>query len=624
MSLNEKIDQLEAQISRRVGQAIREVRDEARRRIDEGQQDLLRRLEELSAEPPEGLVSEADLAGVAEDAGAESRAQAQGELVRALAALDRGRSQAQVLEALLAEAGRFASRTALFLTRAEGARLWGSHGWGDAEGALAGVEMGYGGGAWAELVSGGGTATLGSTDRADLASRVESEVPHEAVLVPLVLRDRLAAALYADRTDEDGRLEVAPLQALTWATALVIESLAFRDRDSTPTLARAGEPGAAGLALPLWDAPAGAAPAAGEIEAEDAAEPAEDAAEPAMEMEAEPAAEDEVAAEAEIGAEGLPGIEDYPGWARQEEPAEEPGDDAAWSLDQDLEADLDGEPLEVEEDAGAGEIAEPDDGDAYELEIEEADEVEALEVEADEAAGDEEDESGERESPWRVEAAAEPAAEEPAEDEPEAEAGDGGWGAAATEPEAEAAPGWAPAAVDGSTRQLDVVDSGTAPIPSPGSETVHIDRATLDEQVAAAAAPDSAPAPDERDETQPGLSRDAGEPGASPQVMPPSDVQGPGWAFSSSGEPGGDDRAAHEEARRLARLLVSEIRLYNEEQVEEGRRNRDIYDRLRDDIERSRQMYEERIDDRVRGTTDYFDQELVRILAAGDDDALGA
>jgi hypothetical protein len=281
MSLNEKIDQLEAQISRRVGQAIREVRDEARRRIDEGQQDLLRRLEELSAEPPEGLVSEADLAGVAEDAGAESRAQAQGELVRALAALDRGRSQAQVLEALLAEAGRFASRTALFLTRAEGARLWGSHGWGDAEGALAGVEMGYGGGAWAELVSGGGTATLGSTDRADLASRVESEVPHEAVLVPLVLRDRLAAALYADRTDDDGRLEVAPLQALTWATALVIESLAFRDRDSTPTLARAGEPGAAGLALPLWDAPAGAAPAAGEIEAEDAAEPAVDAAEPA-------------------------------------------------------------------------------------------------------------------------------------------------------------------------------------------------------------------------------------------------------------------------------------------------------------------------------------------------------
>ena len=36
------------------------------------------------------------------------------------------------------------------------------------------------------------------------------------------------------------------------------------------------------------------------------------------------------------------------------------------------------------------------------------------------------------------------------------------------------------------------------------------------------------------------------------------------------------ENALHEEARRLARLLVSEIKLYNEEQVEEGRRHRDL------------------------------------------------
>lgn len=83
------------------------------------------------------------------------------------------------------------------------------------------------------------------------------------------------------------------------------------------------------------------------------------------------------------------------------------------------------------------------------------------------------------------------------------------------------------------------------------------------------------------------------------------------------------DEAIHEEARRLARLLVSEIRLYNEEQVELGRRNHDIYERLKDDIDRSRQMYDERVDPRILKSTDYFYQELVRILAAGDPRALG-
>ena len=83
------------------------------------------------------------------------------------------------------------------------------------------------------------------------------------------------------------------------------------------------------------------------------------------------------------------------------------------------------------------------------------------------------------------------------------------------------------------------------------------------------------------------------------------------------------DEALHEEARRLARLLVSEIKLYHEEQVEEGRRKRDVYERLKEDIDRSRQMYEERVEPRILKTTDYFYQELVRILAAGDAKALG-
>lgn len=83
------------------------------------------------------------------------------------------------------------------------------------------------------------------------------------------------------------------------------------------------------------------------------------------------------------------------------------------------------------------------------------------------------------------------------------------------------------------------------------------------------------------------------------------------------------DEAKHEEARRLARLLVSEIALYNEEQVALGRKNRDLYERLKEDIDSARHLYELRVDLQIVKTTNYFYQELVRILAAGDVHALG-
>ncbi len=84
-----------------------------------------------------------------------------------------------------------------------------------------------------------------------------------------------------------------------------------------------------------------------------------------------------------------------------------------------------------------------------------------------------------------------------------------------------------------------------------------------------------------------------------------------------------EEERRHEEARRFARLLVSEIRLYNEQAVGEGKANRDIYQRLKEDIDRSREMYEQRVPAEVRASSNYFFEELVRILADGDSDALG-
>lgn len=89
-------------------------------------------------------------------------------------------------------------------------------------------------------------------------------------------------------------------------------------------------------------------------------------------------------------------------------------------------------------------------------------------------------------------------------------------------------------------------------------------------------------------------------------------------------EVGEDERRLHNDARRFARLLVSEIKLYNEQKVKEGRSEGDIYDRLREDIDRSRQMYDKRVAPPVAARYDYFHQELVNTLAEGDSGKLGS
>ena len=72
-----------------------------------------------------------------------------------------------------------------------------------------------------------------------------------------------------------------------------------------------------------------------------------------------------------------------------------------------------------------------------------------------------------------------------------------------------------------------------------------------------------------------------------------------------------------EEALSFARLLVSEIKLYNEDSVKEGRKNGDLYSRLKEQIDLSREVYEARVSNEVRTEKDFFGEELVRILANG-------
>jgi hypothetical protein len=147
--------------------------------------------------------------------------------------------------------------------------------------------------------------------------------------------------------------------------------------------------------------------------------------------------------------------------------------------------------------------------------------------------------------------------------------------------------------------------------------------------------PVAAPQPSEAPAQAPRAEEPAAPP---PQPAPSFAPSGAGEAVSPLGrsrrygsmdmefpvEVSEEDKRYHNEARRFARLLVSEIKLYNEQKVREGRDNSDLYDRLREDIDRSRQMYDKRVRPEVSSRYDYFHHEIVNMLAEGDAARLGA
>lgn len=84
-----------------------------------------------------------------------------------------------------------------------------------------------------------------------------------------------------------------------------------------------------------------------------------------------------------------------------------------------------------------------------------------------------------------------------------------------------------------------------------------------------------------------------------------------------------DGQDAAHAARRYARLLVSEIKLYNESAVRIGRERRDLLMRLEPEIERARRLYGERVAASVHGRDALFEEELEHTLADGDRSLLG-
>jgi hypothetical protein len=127
-----------------------------------------------------------------------------------------------------------------------------------------------------------------------------------------------------------------------------------------------------------------------------------------------------------------------------------------------------------------------------------------------------------------------------------------------------------------------------------------------------------APQPAETSLESPQEARPEAAPAATPRRRYGADVELPVEVGSE------EERRLHSDARRFARLLVSEIKLYNEQKVAEGRSHGDLYQRLREYIDRSREMYDKRVKPEVAQRYDYFHNELVTTLAEGDEARLGS
>lgn len=70
----------------------------------------------------------------------------------------------------------------------------------------------------------------------------------------------------------------------------------------------------------------------------------------------------------------------------------------------------------------------------------------------------------------------------------------------------------------------------------------------------------------------------------------------------------------YDEARRLARLILSDIIIYHSQKVEQGIRNNNFFEVLKDEIEEGRQYYDSRVPIRVRRDTEIYTETLQQFV----------
>ncbi len=80
---------------------------------------------------------------------------------------------------------------------------------------------------------------------------------------------------------------------------------------------------------------------------------------------------------------------------------------------------------------------------------------------------------------------------------------------------------------------------------------------------------------------------------------------------------------AHKKAHRFARVAVQDLLSYHKGKIEEGRKNKNAYMAVKEDIDKTRQNYQKRFGQTAARSFDYLHYELVLKLAGNDPSVLG-
>ncbi len=67
-------------------------------------------------------------------------------------------------------------------------------------------------------------------------------------------------------------------------------------------------------------------------------------------------------------------------------------------------------------------------------------------------------------------------------------------------------------------------------------------------------------------------------------------------------------------AIRLARAIASDISLYNEEKINKGIEEDNLFEVLEEDLEEGRELYRSRVSDELYRTTNFFERAIVDII----------
>ncbi|NTW60039.1 MAG: hypothetical protein HGB21_16885 [Nitrospirae bacterium] len=72
--------------------------------------------------------------------------------------------------------------------------------------------------------------------------------------------------------------------------------------------------------------------------------------------------------------------------------------------------------------------------------------------------------------------------------------------------------------------------------------------------------------------------------------------------------------STNEQARRLARTILSDILLYNQAKVKEGIEKDSLFDVLSEELAEGRKYYESMVDTALRQNTNFFNEAVIDVL----------